>query len=192
MLSNGEIESAIAKGEIAIDPFDPHLVKRNSYLLRLGDQFRRIDSEGVVDTADGSSMESHAGHAFTNDNVLVSGNHLILASSLEAIAIAPNLVGVLSGISNVARLGVLVHAASEFINAGYGREERSRVVFELATIGGRKVRLWSGTPICHLAFIRMERASEFATQSARTGQDAPGASELTKQFGHFIKRLSDE
>lgn len=188
MLSNREIERAIDGGDIKLIPFVPELVKRNSYLLRLGDQFRRIDSTGVVDTADPASMHEHEGSAFSEDSVVVDGTSLVLASSFETIEIAPHLVGLLSGISNVARLGVVVHAASEFVNAGYGREAPSRVVFELATLGGRRVRLWRGAPICHLAFVRMREAADFKTSSARTGQDSPGASDLFGQFGHYIER----
>ena len=188
LLSNREIEAAVRKGDIVIDPFIPELVKRNSYLLRLGERFRRIDARGIVDTADPASMSQHEGVEFEDDSVVVTHRSLIIASSLETIAVAPDLVGILSGISNVARLGVVVHAASEFVNAGYGREAASRVVFELATVGGREVRLWRGTPVCHLAFVRMKQPADYPETSARTGQDGPGASRLFSQFGRYIER----
>lgn len=187
MLSHGEILRAIEAGEIVIDPLTPELIKRNSYVLRLGGQFRRIEPDGVIDVRDADSLERNAGKEFEAASVEVNSTSLVLASSFEKIALAPHFVGVLSGITNVARLGTLVHATSAYVNAGYGWGHPGRVVFELATVGSLRVELYRGLPICHLAIFRLEEATTYAKPSARTGQDAPGKSDLMAQFGHLIE-----
>lgn len=187
MLSHGEILRAIESGQIGIDPFTPELVKRNSYVLRLGGQFRRVQSDEVLDVADEECMRRNAGAEFAAGSVIVDSDSLVLASSFERISLAPDLVGVLSGITNVARLGVVVHASSAYVNAGYGWGSPGRVVFELATLGKLKVRLYRGLPVCHLAIIRLAEKTSYSEPSARTGQDAPGYSDLFGQFGKYIQ-----
>jgi dCTP deaminase len=186
VLSHSEILRCIERGEIVLDPFTPELVKRNSYVLRLGGQFRRITTNDVLDICDPDVMARNAGETFDAPDVEINSTSLVLASSFERVSLAPDLVGVLSGITNVARLGTLVHATSEFVNAGYGWGHPGRVIFELATVGGLRVRLYRVLPICHIAFFRMAEASSFSKPSARTGQDSPGESDLFRQFGHLI------
>lgn len=186
MLSHAELARAMESGDLAIDPFTPELLKRNSYVLRLGGQFRRVRSDEVIDIADSDSMTRNSGEEFEASSLIVDSESLVLASSFERISLAPDLVGVLSGITNVARLGVVVHSTSAFINAGYGSGKPGRVVFELATLGRLKVKLYRGLPICHLAVFRLGEATTYGSPSARTGQDAPGRSDLFNQFGHLI------
>lgn len=190
MLSHGEIIRAMKNRQVSIDPFTPELVKRNSYLLRLGSDFRRLCSDEVLDIADEDCMRRNSGREFSADNVVIDSDSVLLASSFERISLAPDLVGVLSGISNIARLGVIVHATSEFVNAGYGWGAPGRVVFEMATLGRMRVRLYRGLPICHLAIFRLGEATTFPLPSARTGQDRPGNSEIFYQFGKYIQRFS--
>jgi dCTP deaminase len=187
MLSHAQILHAINNGEISFDPFTPELVKRNSYVLRLGGQFRRVSTDRVLDIRDRESMEHSKGEEFESADVEVNSTSLVLASSFEKVSLAPDLVGVLSGITNVARLGTLVHATSAYVNAGYGWGSPGRVVFELATVGSLRVKLYRGVPICHLAFFRLDEATSYEKPSARTGQDFPGASDLFGQFGHLIE-----
>jgi dCTP deaminase len=187
MLGHGEILRAIDAGDIVIDPLRPELVKRNSIVLRLGGQFRRISSDEVLDIADPECMARNAGEAFEGKTVDVDSDSVVLASSFETVSLAPDLVGVLSGITNVARLGTVVHATSAFVNAGYGWGRPGRVVFELSTLGRLRVRLYRGLPICHLAIVRLGERTSYPAPSARTGQDAPGHSDLFTQFGRFIE-----
>jgi dCTP deaminase len=186
MLGHDEIAEQMEQGRLSIDPFEPELLKRNSYVLRLGGSFRRISGDSEVDIADPECAALLAGEAFDSPSVVINSGSLVLAASLERISLPDDIVGVLSGISNVARLGVLVHATSAFINAGFGKAKPGTTIFEMATIGGRTVRLYRGLPICHIAFFRLDRPVAGFEPSRRTGQSAPGASELFSQFGHFI------
>lgn len=192
MLNRTEITAAIDRGNIAIDPLTPELIKRNSYVLRLGSKFRRLRSHEIIDIADPDSMSRNAGETFESDSVVIDSDSVVLASSFETISLAPNLAGVLSGISNVARLGTLVHATSAFINAGYGWGQPGRVVFEIATLGRLRVKLYTGIPICHLAIVRLAGAADYPSPSARTGQDWPGQSDLFAQFGHLIESAAPQ
>jgi len=187
MLSHAEILRAIDCGEIVIHPLTPELIKRNSYVLRLGGQFRRIQSDELIDIRDPNGMKRNSGDEFEASEVEVNSTSLLLASSFEKISLAPHFVGVLSGITNVARLGALVHATSAYVNAGYGWGQPGRVVFELATLGSLRVKLYRGLPVCHLAIFRLNEATAYTQPSARTGQDAPGESDLMAQFGHLIE-----
>jgi dCTP deaminase len=186
-LSDHDIETAIADGEISIHPFDRRLLKRNSYLLRLAPDHRRIAPGFVVDTADPEHYPFLQGVDGTADSFVVDAESLVLGCSLEQISVSASIIGMLSGISNVARLGVLLHSTSEIVNAGFARGKPSRLVFEMATIGGMRVRMYSGTPVCHLLFARLQTPTRHAVDSERTGQDGPDPSRLLAQFGHFFQ-----
>jgi deoxycytidine triphosphate deaminase len=185
ILSDQDILRAVDCGDIAITPFDERLVKRNSYLLRLAGPFRRIQGDEILDTADPHSFDRCEGVLETGDSVLLTSDALVLAGTQERVGLAPSLVGLLSGISNVARLGVQVHATSQLVNAGFAHGDPSHLVFELSTVGGRRVRLYSGTPVCHLVFAQLSAPSVGARPSGRTGQRGTDPSRLLDQFGHF-------
>ena len=176
-------------GDILIEPFDRALLKRNSYLLQLGSEYRRLSSRDLFDSANPKHYEDYAGELWTGQFVDVEPDTLILATSSQRVGVGHNLVGVLSGISNVARLGVQVHCTSAFVNAGYGMpNDPGHVVFEMATVGGRRVRMYPGTPICHLAFLASESPAQSRKPSDRSGQSGPDPSSLFSQFGDFYAR----
>jgi len=185
ILSDQDIRRARDDGDLHISPFDDRLVKRNSYLLRLAGPFRRIQGSGIVDTADPASFGENEGEIETGASVLLTPDTLVLAGTHERVGLAPSLAGLLSGISNVARLGVQVHATSQLINAGFAHGDPSPLVFELSTIGGRRVRLYSGTPLCHLVLARLATPTAQPRPSRRTGQHGTDPSRLLDQFGHF-------
>ncbi|MEU5822075.1 dCTP deaminase [Streptomyces sp. NPDC047803] len=185
ILSGAEIRQAVRSGEMGITPFDDRLVKRNSYLLRLSGPFRRLEGDEVVDTADPESFRRAEGTVEDGESVVLTPDTLVLAGTHERVGLAPSLVGLLSGISNVARLGVQVHATSQLVNAGFAYGDPSPLVLELCTVGGRRVRLYRGTPVCHLVLARLSVPATGSVPSARTGQRGTDPSRLLEQFGHF-------
>ncbi|MGQ4436288.1 MULTISPECIES: dCTP deaminase [unclassified Streptomyces] len=185
ILTDQEIRQALDAGEIHITPFDEHLVKRNSYLLRLVGPFRRIQGDDILDTADPDSFTRCEGTVETGNSVLLTSDSLVLAGSYERVGLAPTLAGLLSGISNVARLGVQVHATSQLVNAGFAHDDPSPLVFELSTVGARQVRLYAGTPICHLILARLSGPAAMNRPSGRSGQRGTDPSQLLRQFGHY-------
>ncbi|MFD9977749.1 dCTP deaminase [Streptomyces sp. NPDC059017] len=188
ILSDQDILGAVRGGDIGITPFDERLVKRNSYLLRLAGPFRRIEGDEILDTADPESFARCEGVLEAGESVVLTPDALVLAGTRERVSLAPSLVGLLSGISNVARLGVQVHATSQLVNAGFAHGAPSRLVFELSTVGGRRVRLYAGTPVCHLVFARLSAPAGARHPSGRTGQLGTAPSRLLDQFGHFYAR----
>lgn len=192
ILADQDIRRARENGEIQITPFDDRLVKRNSYLLRLAGPFRRLQGDTVLDTADPDSFTACEGTVEDGPSVLLTPDSLVLAGSCERVGLAPSLAGLLSGISNVARLGVQVHATSQLVNAGFAEGNPTPVVFELSTVGGRRVRLYPGTPLCHLVFARLSAPAAARRPSGRTGQRGTDPSRLLEQFGSFYRDIRAE
>lgn len=186
ILSNDEIDNCIHDGRIVIQPFDPRLVKRNSYLLRLASLFRVIDNKQIIDICDPTSFDLENCPLIDSKTFVIEPGKFVLGCSLERISIPRDMIGILSGISNVARLGIQIHTTSYLINAGYGLEQPSRITFEISTVASMRVKLYYNMPICHLVFIKMTGPTSYPIPSARTGQDGPEFSNLFDQFGHFI------
>ncbi|MFF7546459.1 dCTP deaminase [Streptomyces canus] len=185
ILSDKGIRTSLGEGALTITPFDDRLVKRNSYLLRLHTAFRRIDTDAVLDTADPDALAAAAGRLTEADSIVLTPDSLVLGCSAERLGLAADMVGLLSGVSDLARLGVQIHCTSQLVNAGFAHSRPSRVVFELSTVGGRKVLLHAGTPICHLVLFTLCSPTTYPHPSGRTGQDGPEPSRLLQQFGHF-------
>ncbi|MYU47827.1 hypothetical protein GTV15_09810, partial [Streptomyces sp. SID7803] len=187
ILSGAEIRQAVRSGEMGITPFDDRLVKRNSYLLRLSGPFRRLEGDEVVDTADPpESFRRAEGTVEDGDSVVLTPDTLVLAGTHERVGLAPpSLVGLLSGISNVARLGVQVHATSQLVNAGFAYGDPSPLVLELCTVGGAAAYASTGgaPPVCHLVLARLSVPATGSVPSARTGQRGTDPSRLLEQFG---------
>lgn len=190
MLSDSGVRERLQSGEIEIQNFDERLLKRNSYVLRLGDRFRFIASgTEVVDICDPASLEAAAGAEIVATSIVVGPGEMVLGISSERIGIAPDLVGYLTGVSNVARAGVSVHPSSSFVNAGYGYKHPGSVVFEISTIGNNTIRLHAGMPLCHLAFFVLDGPTSYELKSDRTGQYGPDPSTYATQFGHFVSKV---
>ena len=184
-MSDIDIAAAIRAGEIRIEPFDERLLRRNSYLLRLAGHFRRIRTDRVIDTAVPEDYRHARGTLEDGPAVVIDPESLVLGCSVERIGVSTGIVGLLSGVSNVARLGVTVHCTSQLVNAGFSYTDPGCLVFELATLGRMHVRLHAGTPLCHLIFARLESPTTDLAPSRRHAQHGPDASTLLAQFGAF-------
>jgi len=172
-LSDHDIKQAIDEGEISIEPFDRRLLKRNSYLLRLA-------PPPPPDRPRVRRRHGHAAHydlaqgvPDTAESFVVDHDSLVLGCSLEQISVLP--VDHRGAVRHLQR-GPPRRAPAQHVG---DRERRLRpgqpvpLVFEMATIGGMRVRLYAGTPVCHLLF-RPTPVADPATRSTANAPDRTG------------------
>jgi dCTP deaminase len=151
-LSDRHIKQYIEEGKIKITP-PPNISVQLGAIsidLRLGHAFSVCDdnNHAYVDTK--SNTEEHL------KQVLVEpGGHFVLqpgrfaiASTIEWLELADDVVAELHGRSSIARLGIIVHGTASLFDPGWV----GNVVLELHNIGPLPIILYPGMRICALTF----------------------------------------
>ena len=87
--------------------------------------------------------------------VLHPGN-LVLATTLEWLEIADDLIGRIEGRSSLGRLGVIVHGTASIFDAGW----KGKPVMELGNLGVVPVLLWPGMRVCAFTFEELSSPAE--------------------------------
>ncbi|MFX0107226.1 MAG: dCTP deaminase [Candidatus Hodarchaeota archaeon] len=177
MLSDGDIKTAVEKGEIGIDPFDPDSVGPCSIDLKLDSIFRVYLPGTPVDIRADSPLDTNTKVIDTGDEpFMILPGQFILGQTLEKIHVSSGYAALLEGKSSVARLGIIVHAAG-LVNPGTGATEPGRLTLEIYCENLSPVLLYPGMPIVQIMFIPLSspavRGYDQRDGSRYVGQDSP-------------------
>lgn len=185
-LSANEIDRRVRAGELALEPFDQRLLKPASYVLRLGAEcliWRKIG--GAVRLAEYRSSADDFERLLSEDVLLLPGT-FVLASSLEHLRLPPNLIGILSTLSHVARFGLSVLQNSTLVGPGFGQDTPTALTFELLNSSPNPIQLRPGLPICHLGFQELRdpgTPNPALRKSVYENQTSPGPPRYSDEFG---------
>jgi dCTP deaminase len=181
-----QVEKAIEEGYIVIRPFSRFLIRPETVILRLGSELQRFQSgDGPIDPYSQKSVESNALDRESFEKTVISPASFVLASTLESISIPHNLVGVISNLSHLARLGLSIHNGSFLVHAGFGQTLPSSLTLELYNCNPAPLILHAGMPICHLGFLKIEDSSGYLYDrqvGIYSGQQGPQLSRYYKEF----------
>lgn len=159
VLSDSQILDARRSGDLDVTPFDPEMIRPAALSLRLGSDAAALSASAPIDARDG---ETYPGLTVrepdAHGRLIVKPNEVLLASTLERIAISNRLTGILDGISDVARLGISV-VLSQQVSPGYGWPDGAILTLEIVSRLPVPVILYPGTRICNLMLMRCGRAS---------------------------------
>ena len=191
LLSDRDIRAALSDGRIVLDPADglDARIGPDSIDLRLGDSFLIFErnKQAYIDprdpaTADGATrrVDLEPGERF-----IVHPQELVLATTLERLRLAPDLVARLEGRSSLGRLGIIVHSTASLFHAGWD----GHATMELGNLGVMPVALYPGMRICAFTFQPLSSPAErpYGRRAADkyTGQDAALASRIWEEAGEW-------
>ena len=80
----------------------------------------------------------------------------------ERIGLPPNLCGFLEGRSRFARLGLMIHVTSAFVQPGVV----NRQVLEMSNVSARPLRIHAGVRLCQIVLMRTEGESRYSGRFA--------------------------
>lgn len=196
LLAASELLERVRSNSLLIEPFEEGLLKPASYVLRLGRAARRYSKleDGPLDVwrpqATARALESPVEFA----ELELGPGELVLAETLERVRIPPDCLGLLSGLSHVARFGLSVTGDSHFVSPGFGSSEPTAITLELASTNPNVLRIPATTPVCHLALVRIDGDPAAAPRLARSiydGKRAPHEPLLYEEFAEILGGLDD-
>jgi len=140
----------IKKGNIGISPFDKKNLGPASYDLALGCSLRifvpQADAYAVTDAADFSNLTKLI--KIGKSGYTMRPGETVLGATVENISLAAHIAGWLEGRSRFARLGLMVHISSPFMQPGINNKE----VLEIANLSPTPLTIFPETKICQFIF----------------------------------------
>jgi dCTP deaminase len=153
VLTRDAILAELAAGRLVIDPYSSDQLGAASVDLTLGDTIRvmragtePIDLLGEVDYRD------HTQPLDLDAPYVLEPGCTIHGITRERITLPPDLCGLLEGRSRFARLGLMIHVTSAFVQPGVS----NRQVLEMSNVSKRSLRIHAGVRICQLVLLRTE------------------------------------
>ncbi|GLV78342.1 dCTP deaminase domain-containing protein [Streptomyces hygroscopicus] len=151
MLSAESITQLINKGDLGW----AGQLRRDSLLLTLGSPLQPlvVPSTEVIDLADQSSIDDLYGEPVTawKTYELLPGETLLAAVD-EPLRLGAGLMGMIGGLSHLARVGLAVHVTSPFVLPGWN----GYLTLELVNTGPAALRLHHGMPLARLLVFALE------------------------------------
>lgn len=192
ILSNRAIGEALDQGRLTITPFDPTFLRPASYLLRLGARWRRVCHGGrTIDTSLPLEEQISLSPVETSETLTVKPGEFILAETHEAIGLPDGLAGLLSTMSHLARLGIAVHQASNWVSPGFGAGIPTKLALEISCAHQSPVILHAGWPVCHIAFASVAgpvASAMLRGPSLYEGKDPLDLPRYAEEFAPLVRK----
>ena len=177
MLSDVDIEKAIEKGAIHIEPYDANALGPCSIDLKLDSVFRLYNPGAPVDLMAGHDLGKDTKLVDTKgEPFMILPGQFILGQTVEHLSISHEYAALLEGRSSIARLGIIVHAAG-LVNPGTGTEKPGRLTLEIFCENLSPVMLHPGMRIVQIMFIPLSSPARVGYDDRRgsryVGQEEP-------------------
>jgi len=150
ILTRDVILEEMKKGNIGISPFDANNLGPASYDLALGTSLRffvpQKEAYAVHNEADFNELTKLI--EMDENGYTMKPGEAVLGVTVENITLSTHIAGWLEGRSRFARLGLMVHISSPFMQPGINNRE----VLEIANLGPTPLTILPGTKICQFVF----------------------------------------
>lgn len=148
-LSDIDIEKAVARKEITLDPFDPSRLQPASYDILLGNKFIENDASSThyIDPA-------RKIFAKTTEKTVKDGEEFVLHPGVSVLGLSKEFFGSdhyliqVGGKSSLARVGLMIHNTAGIINPGHFLH----ITFEITNQSNIPIILRPGMEIAQLTF----------------------------------------
>ena len=158
VLTRDAILAEIEAGNLRIDPFESDQLGAASIDLTLGDEIRVIEpADEPIDLVADSDYRHHTRVERLDRPFVLQSGSTIHGITRERITLPPNLCGFLEGRSRFARLGLMIHVTSAFVQPGVA----NRQVLEMSNVSGQPLRIHPGVRLCQLVLMRTEGEARY-------------------------------
>jgi|ETNmetMinimDraft_26_1059896.scaffolds.fasta_scaffold103220_2 dCTP deaminase len=163
VLTHDVILSEIEQGRLRISPFGLEQVGAASIDLTLGDEIRTIESSGrPIAIREETDYRDHTRVGDLERPFLLEPGVTIHGITREKIGLPSDLCGFLEGRSRFARLGLMIHVTSAFVQPG----AENRQVLEMSNVSSRTLSICRGVRVCQLVLMRTEGQASYTGRFA--------------------------
>ena len=153
VLTRDVILRELDEGRVRIDPFDVSQVGVASIDLTLGSEIREIvDDDVPIRVEDATDYRDHTRVMGLHRPYRLEPGVTIHGITAEHVTLPPDLCGFLEGRSRFARLGLMIHVTSAFVQPGVS----NRQVLEMSNVSSRALEIVAGVRICQLVLMRTD------------------------------------
>jgi dCTP deaminase len=164
VLTRDAILAELDGGRLVIEPFSRDQIGAASIDLTLGDEIRVIDAgEHPIDVCGEADYRDHTRIRRLEEPFVLAPGTTIHGITRERITLPSNLCGFLEGRSRYARLGLMIHVTSAYVQPGVS----NRQVLEMSNVAGRPLRIHPGVRLCQLVLMRTEGEAVYAGRFAQ-------------------------
>jgi len=187
ILSDKDIQKAIADQRIVIDPMFPNSLQPASVDLHLGKDFLvfRNDTHVCIDVKEPIDDMMEEVVIDKDKPFVLHPGEFALGLTYETIGVGDDMVGRLEGKSSLGRVGIIVHATAGYIDPG----NKLKITLELHNIANLPVKLYYKMPIAQISFSPLSSKSDIPygdkagkLNSKYYGAVKPQASQYYKNF----------
>ena len=153
VLTRDVILRELDEGRIRIDPLDVSQVGVASIDLTLGSEIREIvNDEAAIRVEEGTDYRDHTRVLGLESSYRLDPWVTIHGITAEHVTLPSNLCGFLEGRSRFARLGLMIHVTSAFVQPGVS----NRQVLEMSNVSSRALELVPGVRVCQLVLMHTD------------------------------------
>jgi dCTP deaminase len=153
VLTRDAILAEISAGRLRVEPFALDQLGAASIDLTLGDEIRVMLPEvAPIELSGEVDYREHTRALKLSSPYVLEPGCTIHGITRERITLPPNLCGLLEGRSRFARLGLMIHVTSAFVQPGVS----NRQVLEMSNVSKRSLRIHPGVRLCQLVLLRTE------------------------------------
>ncbi|TKX76949.1 dCTP deaminase [Halorubrum sp. SD626R] len=184
ILSDADILSRLADGDLAIEPLDDvdQQVQPASVDLRLGERFLEFQRTNIpcIHPTEAAEVGEYVTETTVDqgDEFILHPGDFVLGTTAERVAIPDDLVAHVEGRSSLGRLAIVVHATAGLCDPGY----EGQITLELSNLGTAPVALSPGMRVSQLTFTELTSAADRPYGAERgskyQNQDGPQASRI--------------
>jgi dCTP deaminase len=163
VLTREVILREIDSGRVGLEPFERDQVGAASIDLTLGDEIRVIELGGSpIEVLADTDFRNHTRVCTLDEPYVLDPGVTIHGITRERISLPGDLCGFLEGRSRFARLGLMIHVTSAFVQPGVS----NRQVLEMSNVSSHPLRIHAGVRICQLVLMRTEGEAAYAGRFA--------------------------
>ncbi len=163
VLTREHIARALEAGRVVIEPFSPDQLGSASIDLTLSDEIRVIEPGPAIDVVEGADYRDHTRRESLAAPFVLEPGVTIHGITRERITLPTDLCGFLEGRSRFARLGLMIHVTSAFVQPGVS----NRQVLEMSNVSRRPLRLHAGVRLCQLVLMETLGQARYQGRFAR-------------------------
>jgi dCTP deaminase len=164
VLTRDALLAEIAAGALKLEPYDPTAVGPASIDLTLGDEIRVLEpGPDPIPIRDDADFRLYTRKAKLDRPYVLASGETIHGITCERITLSSSLCGLLEGRSRFARLGLMIHVTSAFVQPGVS----NRQVLEMSNVSGHPLEIHAGVRICQLVVLRAEGSAVYQGRFSR-------------------------